>query len=77
MPTAFCIQAFVTMTANKMASLIEALVMEASLNFKTVRFHLLKENALESPVHTNSHMGKLHSLNQWRSFDVNTGLNLT
>ncbi|XP_056431160.1 uncharacterized protein LOC130369694 isoform X2 [Gadus chalcogrammus] len=42
--------AFLTMTANRMASLIEALVMEASLNFETVRFHILKENALESPI---------------------------
>ena len=55
MPTALCVQAFLTMTANRMASLIEALVMEASLNFETVRFHILKENALESPVHAQTH----------------------
>ncbi|CAL8383969.1 unnamed protein product [Arctogadus glacialis] len=48
--------AFVTMTAKKMASLIEALVMEASLNFETVRFHLLKENALESPITFYKHL---------------------
>ncbi|CAL8377707.1 unnamed protein product [Gadus morhua 'NCC'] len=46
--------AFLTMTANRMASLIEALVMEASLNFETVRFHILKENALESPLYDES-----------------------
>jgi hypothetical protein len=55
MPTALCVQAFLTMTAKKMVYLIEALVMGASLNSKNVRCHLLKENALECPVHTQTH----------------------
>ncbi|CAL8383980.1 unnamed protein product [Arctogadus glacialis] len=48
--------AFLTMTANSLASLIEALVMEASLNFETLRFHILKENALESPITFYKHL---------------------
>ncbi|XP_059891917.1 uncharacterized protein LOC132445789 isoform X3 [Gadus macrocephalus] len=48
--------AFLTMTAKNMVYLIEALVMGASLNSKTVRCHLLKENALESPITFYKHL---------------------
>ncbi|XP_056432138.1 uncharacterized protein LOC130370405 [Gadus chalcogrammus] len=48
--------AFVSMTAKKVAALMEALVMGASLNSKTVRCHLLKENALKSPIDFYKHL---------------------
>ncbi|CAL8383983.1 unnamed protein product, partial [Arctogadus glacialis] len=48
--------AFVSMIANKVAALMESLVMGASLNSKTVRCHLLKENALESPIDFYKHL---------------------
>ncbi|XP_059891898.1 uncharacterized protein znf638 isoform X2 [Gadus macrocephalus] len=48
--------AFVSMTAKKVAALMESLVMGASLNSKTVRCHLLKENALESPIDFYKHL---------------------
>ncbi|XP_030193484.1 uncharacterized protein LOC115529132 isoform X3 [Gadus morhua] len=48
--------AFVSMSANKVAALMKSLVMGASLNSKTVRCHLLKENALESPITFYKHL---------------------
>ncbi|CAL8378487.1 unnamed protein product [Boreogadus saida] len=51
--------AFVSMVAKKVAALMESLVMGASLKSKTVRrvrCHLLKENALESPIDFYKHL---------------------
>ena len=53
--TALCVQAFVEMAANKMEQLMDALTNGVLMNSGIVHCHLLKENALGSPVHTHTH----------------------
>ena len=55
METALCVQAFVEMVANKMERLMDVLANGLPMNGGLLRCHLLKENALECPVHTQTH----------------------
>jgi len=55
METALCVQAFVEMAANKMEQLVDVLTNGVRMNHGMIHCHLLREDALRSPVCARAH----------------------